>query len=192
MGLRPPTGARRVLPLLILALAAGCNTLDVGRPIALAPSDDWDPAERAILDDAAGCWNLQFGAQLAEGAPHDPPQIVTAQWNDLTCLDTGARTEPNLPVQISLCRRLFVATDGRLAAASLSRTLLHELGHALNVRPHASDPDAVMYGSEVSLPPHFSDQDCALFADANPALPRPLPCGAAAIVWANHAVCRAP
>jgi hypothetical protein len=167
---------RRALPAL-LALCAACNTLDPSRPIAIFTTG-LGPDTEESLSNAAECWNMQFDTQLALGGAHDPGQTIEVAPSDFACLYAAGRTEPWLPVSIAICDQLD--TYPRWVTF---RVLLHELGHALNIRLHSADPDADMYPGFDSLLTRFADDDCARFYDANPSMPRKLACGAVSIDW---------
>jgi Matrixin len=167
-----------------LALLAGCNTLDVTRPIAIVVGREMNATDTAVVAEAAGCWNQQFGTQVRMVGDHAPEQTIQVEYNEFVCATGGARTDVNLPVRISVCPIRYLQPLTELTSRSyLFMVLNHEFGHALNIFPHASDPHAVMYATYNKVPNGFSDEDCRLFASANPAAPPPARCGDA---WFFH------
>jgi hypothetical protein len=151
--------------LLALLAGVGCSTLDVRQPITLAPDGDWEPRDVAELERAAGCWNLQFGTRLQLYG--DAAQQVRFSWSDFVCLQgsSPARTDPTLPVHVFICPPEY--TYPRQRATVQRMTVLHELGHVLNIRAEGELPSSVM-GWTSSLPHRFSEEDRALFRAANP------------------------
>lgn len=172
---------RRALAL-PLVFCAACNTLDASRPIAILPAADFTPQEKEVLQNAADCWNMQFGTQLVVDGAHDPEQTIDVVFSDFVCGSNIARTDPWLPVRISLCKDYF-ADDGFKIA-------LHELGHALNIWDHADDPQTVM-GKGLDYPSGFTfaDADCTLFYAANPDMPRTIACGSVTIYGGKQVHC---
>ena len=76
------------LQLLTLALLAaapgGCSRVDVSHPIALRPAADIAASIVSDLGDAADCWKLEVGTQLAvvpAGSPATPGPQVTRIWS---------------------------------------------------------------------------------------------------------------
>jgi hypothetical protein len=162
-----------------LVFCAACNTLDVSRPIAILATD-LPPGTEEALSNAAECWNLQFGTQLTMGGPHDPGQTIDVTPSDFVCAEEAwGRTDPWLPVHISICDQL-----PEFAWWLPFRIVIHELGHALNIRPHSPDPKAIMSSSD-NFPSRFAEDDCARFYEANPDMPRQLACGAVSISWST-------
>ncbi len=153
----------RLLPWL-LALATGCPALDASQPIALVPDPDFAALDRVALTNAAECWNLEFGTRLTVGASNTIVQQVEVGYSDLICLYASGRTETTLPVSVHVCPPAY--ND-----SFLFLVLLHELGHVLNIRPHADDPAAVMAASGEgrgdALPETFAPEDRQLFRDWN-------------------------
>jgi hypothetical protein len=165
------------LLLVIVAVAvAGCPTLDVGRPIALVPGDSWVEYDVASLRNAAECWNLQFGTQVEVGRSSTVEQQVGYSFSDFVCLYAGARTEPTLPLHVFICPPAYAFADSTFREEIYFMILIHELGHVLNIRYHASDWISVMSQS-APLPYRFSAEDRRLFGDANPD-------------FASHTTCR--
>ncbi len=162
------------------ALVAGCHALDAARPIALLPASDWSDGDRAILQNAADCWNRQFGTGVGIGVAHDAGQLITVDYNDFVCLEAAGRTEIQPPVHISLCRHPPRGSD---LTFWLFRAVVHELGHALNIYPHAADQRSVMANYPKYVPEDFTADDCRLFRDANGVLPGGVPCGSVHINW---------
>jgi hypothetical protein len=161
-------------PLLLLVLG-GCPTLEIDQPIVLVPDADWTAGDREIVRRAAECWNLRFSTQLQlDSGQLDLPQRVQMSYNDFACIFGIGRTEPYLPVQISVCEQrlddLFAPWMDR--SASLFRVILHELGHVLNIRREGErlDPYRTGYGGVMSRSPsaEFTAEDEELFSDANP------------------------
>jgi hypothetical protein len=161
---------RRALAL-PLVLCAACNTLDASRPIAIFPPEDFTPQQNEALRNAAECWNMQFGTQFVFDGASDPEQTIDVAFNDLACASGHGRTDPWLPVQISLCKPDLESDY------FFFRTTIHELGHALNILSHADDPQAIM-GTDARLARRFADADCDMFYAANPDMPRTIACGA--------------
>ncbi len=157
---------------LILVLAgAGCGSLDASQPIALVPDADWTPGYRDALVRAAECWNLGFGTQLVVGNERRYPQEVGFSTSDFVCTYAAARTEPTLPVHVYVCPLSY--WTGSELPGLVFMTLLHELGHVVNIRAHAESPLAVMgYPEDLyTRPSRFTEEDQRLFAEANPELP---------------------
>lgn len=157
----------RVAPFLLLLTA--CPALDVSQPIALIPGEDWTETNRRALSDAADCWNMEFGTQLVVG-DSTVAQQVTVEFSDFICTYAPARTDPQLPVRVFFCKGWFTGQS-----YLLFHVLAHELGHVLNIRPHASDPASVMASGDSFLAlnkwlERFSDEDRRLLAEANPDL----------------------
>jgi hypothetical protein len=167
---RPLLGTTLLLGCIALG-AAGCPALEVDRPIALVPDDDWTAYEREILASAARCWNLEFGTQLSVGASDTIMQQVRVGYSDLICLYAAGRTETTLPVSVNVCPPGYTFQWRSYKGPFLFAVLLHELGHVLNIRPHSDDPMAVMAGSDRGYlgfaPDTFARDDHRLFAEAN-------------------------
>lgn len=150
---------------------AGCPTLDVSEPIALVPGDDWTAVERGALAEAAECWNMRFGTRLSVGASDTIMQQTTFEFSDFVCHIALARTETMYPVQVFVCPTHYSWTMKSERLRNLFIVLLHELGHVLNIRKHATAPDAIMAGG---LGGKFHEQDVELFREANQEFqPRP-------------------
>ncbi len=165
------------LALVALALA-GCHTLDISQPIALRPDASFGEEERAILSAGAGCWNDEFGTDLrVEPEPAaGVVQEVRVGYLDFVCAFAAGRTENTLPVRISICPiRYMMPKSGAselYLRGALFIVLTHELGHVLNVLPHAERPEAVMAAGG-SLYPYdwsrrFHEEDRALLLEGNP------------------------
>ena len=174
------TGSR--LALLCVALS-GCPALDVRQPIALISDGDWTTSEVQILREAGACWNQEFGTQLLVDPPDGVAQRVEVSYSDFVCTYAGGRTESTPPVQVRICppRYFFGLSDG--ASLMLFGVLIHELGHVLNIRDHADEPDSVMARSaegrsydQLFFPDHFSADDHRLFGLANPGAALAPPC----------------
>jgi hypothetical protein len=158
-----------------LALLAGCTFVDVSRPIGVI-SDGLSDSDAANLAEAAACWNLEFGTQLVagpDGAKLD--QQVVAFYDRATCLSNIAQTQDGWPHSIALCPERYwpalqpsnpYGTHGGLFATPF-RVLSHELGHAMNIIGHPSDPLAVMVGGGSVGTSMFRDADHQMFAEAN-------------------------
>jgi len=168
----------------LLALAAsGCSALDAEQPVALAPEGEWTGRQIETLRQAARCWNLQFGTSLEVAPDVAWPQEVRLRFTDLVCVYAVARTSPSLPVRVDICptRFFFSAASGN-REPFLFATLLHELGHVLNIRRHAEGSLAIMASGEEKrdlsqiVPPGFADEDRRLFYDANPGFALDAPC----------------
>lgn len=165
---------RPLLPRLLLTLLlglAGCPALDAGQPIALVPDDDWTAHERSILTNAAECWNLEFGTQLSVGASDAIMQQVEVKYSDFVCIYAAGRTEVTLPVSVHICPSKYFFADHSSKTAFFFSVLTHELGHVLNIRPHADGEGSVMSQGDFHdygyLPQVFSAEDHALFEEWN-------------------------
>jgi hypothetical protein len=165
---------------LALALLAGCHTLDISQPIALVPDSTFDETDRQILGAAASCWNDEFGTDLRVPAPHESSgvvQQVQVGYLELVCAFAAGRTETTLPVRISICP-LHYLLDPRhhqgneTVRGALFIVLTHEIGHALNILPHAEGPRAVMSAGGSLYPGAWVDwfdlEDRALLLESNP------------------------
>jgi len=151
---------------------ANCQTLDANEPIVLVPDDDWTETQVQILRNVAECWNMKYGTRLYVGRSDTTMQQVKFSFHDYTCLFGGGRTETNLPVRVSICRPSWYIPSDNAAYLNgvLATVLLHELGHVLNIRKHASERGSVMAASadEQDGQPEFSKNDDRLFFEANP------------------------
>jgi hypothetical protein len=58
---------------------AGVDELDLDRPIAVQPDPNFDPARVAKIADAATCWNVRYGLQLAVRTPAPDDQILAIE-----------------------------------------------------------------------------------------------------------------
>jgi hypothetical protein len=166
----------------LLVAAPACAALDAEQPIALL-SDGWTDRQVETLRRAAHCWNLQFGTSLEVAPEVAWPQEVRLRFIDLVCVYAVARTSPSLPVRVDICpMRFFFGESASYRERFLFTTLLHELGHVLNIRSHADDALAIMAGGEQKrplsqlVPPVFADEDRRLFYDANPNFTTDPPC----------------
>lgn len=172
---------RSRLLLLVLGLA-GCHTLDVSRAIALVPDESFGSVERQILGAAADCWNDELGVDLRVDRDADEDvtrgvlQQVRVGYLDFVCAFAAGRTENTLPVRISICPIRYMMPKSGASSTYLNGALFivltHELGHVLNILPHAEDERAVM-ASGGSLYPYswaraFAEEDRALFREGNP------------------------
>jgi hypothetical protein len=152
---------RRDLPLLILlslAVQACLVELDTERPIYLVPAaeDGWTARQVQQIAEAGECWNLEFGTRLVMD-PDPPPdaQQVPFYLSDLACPYVAGLVHPVDGVEVHIC-----PLHPRFS------TLVHELGHVVNIHVHAGDEWSVM--SEASVTSYFSEEDRRLFYEANP------------------------
>lgn len=157
-----------------MLLAAGCPALDVGQPIVLEPGDDWTPNEVETVRTAAECWNLQFGTRLVMPGEVGWSQHVDLGFSDFVCAFALAQTNPTLPVSVEICPPgHYFGWSEKHSQRLLFETVLHELGHVLNIRRHADDPLAVMASGKVKkdlsqlVPARFAAEDRQLFHEAN-------------------------
>jgi hypothetical protein len=165
----------RLVVILTLLGVTGCPSLDVGQPIALVPESSWTAIEVETLQRAAECWNLQFGTHLELGRDTVRwSQEVAFRFGEQVCIYALARASPNLPVNVTVCPMRFFFDDPGLRQGLLFETLLHEMGHVLNIRAHAPGAWNVMSSgkekrkvSDIVLP-RFTVEDQRLFREANP------------------------
>jgi hypothetical protein len=158
-----------------IALIAGCTFVDVGRPIGVI-GDGLSDSDAANLAEAAACWNLEFGTRLVAGPDAATlDQQVVAFYDRATCLSNIAQTQDGWPHSIALCPERYwpgLAPRGPYGARgelfpTPFRVLSHELGHAMNIIGHPSDPLAVMVGGGYLRTSMFRDADHQMFAEAN-------------------------
>jgi len=152
----------------ISALPA-CVGLDVSRPILIRSDRGHGGIQDDALEEAARCWNEEFGTQIhvdTEGAD----QVIVVAYADAICTHAGARTDPGMPIRISICYDSMSREYH-----SVHHTLVHELGHALNIRTHASSHESVMSSMEGGST-YFSGEDRRLFLEANPRFDGEGPC----------------
>ena len=159
----------------LLVLACGCATMDVEQPIALV-FDGISDEHRANVEEAARCWNLQFGTKFVVG--EDAPQQVEVFYDDQTCLISAAQVQAGWPTRLAICPERY--WDGIVTARGYPvtpfRVFSHELGHTLNIISHPEETLAVMSSGGRPFDEMFLDVDLALFADANPDFTPSSPC----------------
>ena len=161
---------RAVWIIALTTCASGCPALDVSQPISLMPDDDWTQDQRQALASAGECWNLEFGTQISTDDA-TVGQQVRFSFSDFVCTYSQGRTEPNLPVEVRLCRQWF--TPDRVPSYYFFHVVLHELGHVLNIKLHTSDSHSVMSTGEAFILGGgrlygFSAADRQAFREANP------------------------
>jgi hypothetical protein len=159
-----------ILVILSLQLgAAGCvEPLDVSQPIDLVPGRGWSAFQRQVLQDAAECWNVEFGTRLSLTDAPRAEQQVRVSISDFICAYANGLTSYFDDLEVQICS---------IDAASPSRLLTvmqHELGHVLNIREHADDRHAVMSEMDAASTGHYKEgkrfrrEDRELFKAANP------------------------
>lgn len=174
---------QRITVLTVLAMVVaslfGCSTLDVDGAIALVLSDEFGGVERNALERAALRWNRHFATDLRVMEAGESQQEVSIYYNELICSYASGRTEVTLPVEIHICRHHLIRESFwgtmQFNENDVFLLFLHELGHVLNIRGHADDPEAVMYESasyDASHGGSFTTADEELFYEANPDLDR--------------------
>jgi hypothetical protein len=140
-----------------------CATFDVDEPIAIVPSGELDEDQVTAIAEAAQCWNGRFGTHLVVAGSGEEVQEVSVGFSESVCIYASGRTETTIPVQVNLCDTEIYEELGLF-----NFVVLHELGHVLNIRTHADDPDAVMAQNQEAFPHGFTDDDERLLLDANP------------------------
>jgi hypothetical protein len=150
-------------------LLAGCQITDVEQPIALVP-DGLAADHVAMLAEAALCWNLRFGTQIAIGAADDVPQRVDVFFDEHTCIAAdgmGARVQAGWPEKLAICPLQYwpAWTHDHV---TLFEVLAHELGHVLNIVGHPDEEWVTMTNGTSIGEPMFAAADIAWFRDANP------------------------
>jgi len=151
-----------------LALGGGCvEPLDVSQPIDLVPGRGWSAFQRQVLQDAAECWNVEFGTRLSlTDAPRAAQRVRVAK-SDFVCAYANGLASYLDDLEVQICS-IDAATPSRLLTV-----MQHELGHVLNIREHADDPHAVMSESDAvrvgrKEAKRFQREDRELFQAANP------------------------
>ncbi len=155
---------RQLLALIYLLSVAGCEMIDVERPIGLVPAHNLTEEHAEMLGAAAHCWNLQFGTQLEVSRRSTYDQQVSIEFNEGICAYAGGYTQLAPPIRVAICPNN--KTHG------IAGTFLHELGHILNIIHHTQDgvmnPGLARDRDTSNIPEAFSLQDKAAFWDANP------------------------
>lgn len=162
---------RQVLALSYVLFVAGCEMIDVEKPIGLVPADNLSEEHAEMLEDAAHCWNLQFGTQFEVSRRSTYDQQVSVELNEGICGYAGGYTQLAPPPRVAVCPSN--ETHG------IAGTFLHELGHVLNIIQHTQDGvmnsgltriplSTTNYEQDTGIPDAFSEQDKAAFWDANP------------------------
>src|SRR4051812_32670774 len=86
-------------------LLGGCLvSTEIDRPIGIVIKD-LDANDSANLQEAAQCWNLEFGTQFVAGAEASTlDQQVFAFYDDQTCLQGAlAQVQTGWPMALAVC-----------------------------------------------------------------------------------------
>jgi predicted enzyme related to lactoylglutathione lyase len=149
--------------LALFLCVVGCRMIDVEQPIALVPEPTWGEDLVTSLSNAAECWNRQFGTQLEVTREPSHDQQVSVELSDGTCaFSGGGYTQLAPPPRVTLCTTCY-RTEG---ISTFDATVLHELGHVLNIINHVDY--GVMSTSGFPPPAQFTLADRRAFAEANP------------------------
>jgi len=150
---------------LLVALACcACRMSEADEPIGLVVND-LSAFDAANLEEAARCWNLEFGTQLVMGAAD---QQVEVFYDEFTCTHgAAAQVQNGWPMRLAVCPQQYWPED-LTATQTPFRVLSHELGHVLNILGHPADPLATMMGGGTSGYEMFRPADREMFFGANP------------------------
>jgi len=175
--MRVHQSSRRKLSILaVTLLGVSCARLDVAQPIGLRPGAGMNPLSVLDLADAAEAWNLEFGTSLFVTSG-SIDQMVDVVPTPLACgFANGITSWVGGTPQIAFCNEVF--------GFKLYQVFLHELGHALNIKGHASSAGAVMGHGE-----SFTNEDRELFRAANQGF---VGRGGCSVVWHLGATARPP
>ncbi len=148
----------------MLALALGaCRITDPERAIGLLAGELVE-RDRANLEEAAACWNLEFGTRFVIGEEAAAAeQHVEAFYDEYTCFHAPAQVQAGFPHALAICPLGPAVQSGDF----MFRILSHELGHVLNIVGHPDQESAVMQRGGMQFEDMFAPVDREMFGDAN-------------------------
>lgn len=139
----------------LLAVAA-CASYDLDRPIQLVTASSWSDRDRATLDAATRCWNLQFGVAFELVDKPTTSQVVYFDFDSLACWDSWGRYLPGEPAHDGVCPIPDMALINVESHYEYDQRVLlftvveHELGHAANI-PDVSSDDVATRATAVMI-----------------------------------------